>query len=137
HHEHDRELPEGRDVQRLVEGALLGGAVAEEAEYHLPLPADLSGVGRAGRVRDALADDARGAEEATARVGEVHRAAVALAETARTAVDLGHHRLRVGAERERVAVAAVRREQLVVAAEGGNGTDDRRLRAVGEMGVPA
>ena len=70
-------------------------------------------------------------------VGEVHRAADALAEAVLAAVDLGHHRLRVGAARDRVAVAAVGREELVVGAERRDRPDDRRLGAVGEMRVAA
>ena len=70
-------------------------------------------------------------------VGEVHRAADALAEAVLAAVDLGHHRLRVGAARQRIAVAAVGREELVVGAERGHRPDDRRLGAVREMRVTA
>ena len=137
HHEDDRQLPQRGDVERLVERALLRGAVAEEREHDLALAADLRGVGGAGRVRDALRDDARGAEEAALDVGQVHRAAVALAEPGLAAVDLGHHRLRVGAEHERVAVAAVGREHLVVGLERRERADDRGLRPVGEVGVAA
>ena len=72
-----------------------------------------------------------------ADVGQVHRAAVALADPGLLAVDLGHQRLRVGPERDRVAVAAVGRRQLVVGAERGERADDRRLRAVREVRVPA
>ena len=137
HHEHDRELPERRDVQRLVECALLRGAVAEEAEHDLALAADLGGPGRAGRVRDPLADDPRCPEEAAGGVDEVHRAAVAAAEPVLAAVDLGHHRLRVGAERDRVAVTAVRRQHLVVGVQRRQRADDRRLGPVGEVRVAA
>ena len=137
HHEHDRELPERRDVQRLVECALLRGAVAEEAEHDLALAADLGGPGRAGRVRDPLADDPGGPEEAALRVDQVHRAAVAAAEPVLAAVDLGHHRLRVGAERDRVAVTAVRRQHLVVGVQRRQRADDRRLGPVGEVRVAA
>ena len=82
-------------------------------------------------------DDARGAEEAVGDVGQVHRAADALAEPVPAAVDLGHHRLRVGAARDRVAVAAVGREELVVRPERRDRADDRRLGAVGEVRVAA
>ena len=88
-------------------------------------------------MRDALADDARGPEEAALDVRQVHRAAVALADPRLAAVDLRHHRLRVGAERDRVAVAAVRRRELVVGPQRGERADDGRLGAVGEMRVAA
>ena len=70
-------------------------------------------------------------------VGEVHRAADALAEPVLAPVDLGHHRLGVRAARERIAVAAVGREELVVGTERRDRADDRRLGAVGEMRVAA
>ena len=114
HHEHDRELPQRRDVQRLGERALLGGAVAEEAEDDLALAADLRRPGGAGRVRDA-----RRRRSPTCRGSRSRRRSGASSRRCpcrgrRCAVDLGHHRLRVGAARDRVAVAAVRREELVV-----------------------
>ena len=131
------QLPQRGDVERLRERALLGGAVAEEAQHDLPLLADLRRPGRAGRMRDPGRDDARGAEEAVGDVGQVHRAADALAEAVLAAVDLGHHRLGVGPARDGVAVAAVGREELVVGPERRDRADDRRLGAVGEMRVPA
>ena len=135
HHEHDRQLPERSDVERLRERALLGSAVAEEAEDDLALLADLRRPGGAGGVRDSRPDDPRGAEEAVRDVGQVHRAADALAYTVAAPVDLGHHRVHVGAAHDRVAVAAVRREELVFGAERRDRADDRRLGAVGEVRV--
>ena len=138
HHEHDRELPQRGDVQRLEERALLRRAVAEEAEHHLALAADLRAPrrrrSRAGCRRPTMPDVPRKPFETSV---EVHRAADALADPVLAAVDLRHHRLRVGAARDRVAVAAVGREELVVGAEGRDRADDRRLGAVGEVRVTA
>src|SRR5262245_10428366 len=86
---------------------------------------------------DALSDDARGAEETALDVGQVHGAAVALADPGLAPVDLGHERLRVRPEGDWVAVAAVRRRELVVRSQGGERSDDGRLRPVREMRVPA
>src|SRR5262245_18949965 len=86
---------------------------------------------------DALSDDARGAEEAALDVGQVHGAAVALADPGLAPVDLRHERLRVRPERDRVAVAAVRRRELVVRSQRGERSDDRRLRPVREMRMAA
>src|SRR5205823_13850018 len=88
HHVDDRKLPERRDVQRLRERALFGGAVAEEAEDDLTLLANLRRPRGAGCVRDAGGDDPRRAEEAVRGVGEVHRTADPLAEAVLAAVDL-------------------------------------------------
>jgi hypothetical protein len=135
HHVDDRQLPQRRDVERLVERALLGRAVAEEAQHHLALPGDLRGVGGPGRLRYPLPHDAGGAEEAPRHVGEVHRPAVAPAQSGPLAEDLGHHRIGIRAEDDRVAVAAVGGEDLVAGPQGGQGPDDRRLSAIGQMRV--
>ena len=137
HHEDDGQLPQRRQVERFVERALLGGAVAEERKDDLALPADLRRPGGAGGLGDALPDDPRGAEEAALGVGEVHRAAESLAQPGRATVDLGHHRLRRRAEDDRVAVTAVGRQDLVAGAQRGERADDRGLRAVGEVRVAA
>jgi hypothetical protein len=83
------------------------------------------------------ADDPRRSEEAVRDVRQVHRAPEPLAEAIPAPVDLGHHRLRVGAASDRVPVAAVRGEELVVRPEGRDRADDRRLGPVREMRVPA
>ncbi len=67
----------------------------------------------------------------------MHRASEAVAEAVPASVDLGHDRLRIGPAGDRVAVAAVRREELVVGAERRDRADDRRLRTVREVRVPA
>ena len=120
-----------------MERALLGGAVAEEAQDDLVLLAQLRGPRGAGGLGDALADDPRRAQEAALGIGQVHRAAVAAAQPVPAAVDLGHDRLRVGAEHDRVAVAAVGGHQLVVGLERRQRADDRGLGAVGQVRVAA
>ena len=62
---------------------------------------------RAGRDAHAAADDAVRAEDAGVDVGDVHRAALALAVAGRLAEQLGHHQRRVAALGDAVAVAAV------------------------------
>ena len=96
-----------------MERTLFRCAVAEEAEDHLALLADLRGERDTRRLRDPLADDPGGAEEAAARVAQVHRTAVATAQAVLAPVDLGHDRLRVGSEGDRIAVAAIGRHQLI------------------------
>src|SRR5205814_2013927 len=123
------------EVERLVERTLLRGAVAEEAQDDLALLSDLRREGDACRLGDALTDDSGRAEEPAARVEEVHRAAVAAAQTVLAAVDLGHDRLRVRPERDRIAVTAVGRHQLVAGLYRGERADDRCLGPVGQVGV--
>ena len=118
-----------------MERALLGGAVAEEGQNHLTFVAELSRERDARGLGDALTDDAARAEEPALGVDQVHRAAVAATQPILPAVDLGHDRLGVGAERDRVAVAPIRRHHLVARFHRRQRPDDRRLGAVGEVGV--
>ena len=61
----------------------------------------------ADRDRDAAGDDAVGAEHADREVGDVHRAALALAVAVDPSEQLGHHAADVAAFRDAMAVAAM------------------------------
>jgi hypothetical protein len=87
----------------------------------------------AGGDRDAGADHAVGAEHADAEIGDVHRAALALAGAARLAVELGHHGAGVGALGDGVAVAAMGRDEVVARREMGADAGGDRLLADREM----
>ena len=79
-----------------------------------PHPAvDLGGQRRAHRDRRAGADDAVGAEHALVDIGDVHRAALALAQAVLAAPDLLHHPVHVAALGEAMAVAAMGGDDLV------------------------
>ena len=110
----DRQLPERGDVQGLVEGALVDGAVAEEAEHHLLGLAQADRVAHARRHRQVAAHDAVPAEVAGGDVVEVHAAALAAADAPDLPAQLGHQRPGVGAAGERVAVVAVGGDEVVV-----------------------
>ena len=112
-----RQLPDRREVQRLVERALVRRAVAEERDRDLIGAELLRGERRAGRDRDAAADDAVRAEVALRGVGDVHRAAAASAVAGLAAEQLREHPAEVGALRDAVAVAAVGRGDPVVVAQ--------------------
>ena len=94
--EHDRQLPERREVERLVELALGRRALAEEARGHArPLlhrvgQREADGHGQAG------GDDREAAVEVPLGVEEVHRPAAAAAAAVRLAEELGHERARRG-----------------------------------------
>jgi hypothetical protein len=136
-HVDDRQFPQRGHVQRFGKRALLGRAVAEEAQHHLPLPADLRRVRGAGRLRDALPDDPGRTEEPALGIGQVHRAAVTAAQPGGPPVDLGHHGVRIAAEDQGIAVTSVGGHHLVTRMERGQRPDDRRLRPVGQVGVAA
>ena len=65
--------------------------------------------------------------------GDVHRAALALADPALAAQQLGQDRVRRGAAGQRVRVAAVGADRVVVRAEHGRGADRHRLLAEPQM----
>ena len=81
--EDDRRLPDRGHVERLVEGADVRRAVAEEADRDLAGLAVLRGPRRPQRDRQVGADDRVRAHRAVLDAGQVHRAALA-AEQARS-----------------------------------------------------
>jgi hypothetical protein len=125
--EDDRQRPGRREVHRLVGRALPGGAVAEEGEHGLAGVAELRGEGGAGRVWQACADDPVAAENLQLEVGDVHRAAEALAVARPLAEHLGHHPAEIGAGRDQVAVRPVVAHDVVGLAHHPAGPDGDRL----------
>ena len=120
-----------------MEGALVDGAVAEEAERDVGRLAKGCGQRRARGEAEAAADDAVGAQHAEREVGDVHRAAAAGAGAGRLAVELGHHRADADALGDGVAVAAVGRGDQVARFERGAAAGRHRFLAdigMGEAG---
>ena len=99
--------PELRQVERLVEGAGVRRAVAEERDRHPRLLAQLECEPGADDRTQAAADHRVRAEVAALDVVEVHRAAVAVRAALHLPVELGHDGVRVRAPREGVAVRAM------------------------------
>ena len=128
-HEDDRQLPEGGEVERLAERALVGGAVAEHAQRDLVEALVVGGERHAGGERQVAADDPVAAHEAVLEVEHVHRAAAAVRDAVLAAEQLGHHAVGIGPAGQRVAVRAVGRDQVVLVAQRAAGADDRRLLA--------
>ena len=118
-HVDDGQLPEAGHVERLVEGAGVHDRLAHEADAHLIAAAVLDGEADAGGERDVPADDAVAAEEVHAAVEHVHRAALAVRAAVDAAEQLGHHGARRDAAHERLAVVAVRGDDVVVGPQRG------------------
>ena len=131
--EYDRHLPELGEVHRLVEGADVGRAVAEERDRDARLAAHLEGERRADHGRQAAADDGVRAHVAAGDVVEVHRAAVAVRAALDLAVQLGHHLVRRRPVGEHVPVRAVGRADHVVLLERAADADGDRLLADARM----
>jgi hypothetical protein len=118
-----------RERESLGKAADRGRALAEEALRDALVAAVLRRHRRAGRDRYVAADDAVPAEEVLALVEDVHRAAEALHAPGLLAVELGHDRARRRALGVRVAVLAVRRDDVVLGLERGDRANAHRLLA--------
>ncbi len=112
-HVDHRQLPQLGHVEGLVDLALVGGAVAEIGEGDVAVAAVAVGERQAGAERHLRADDAVAAVEVLLLGEHVHRAALALAEAAAAAGQLGHDALGVEAAGQHVAVVAVGGDGLV------------------------
>ena len=131
--EHHRQFPDGRQVQGFGGGALVGTSVTEEAGGGLARTPDTAREpGAAGQWRTAT-DDAVGTEHAAIDIGDVHRAALALAATGRFAADLGHHPVDLHALGNAVSVAAVGAGDEVVVVQVGAHPDGDRFFSGVEM----
>ena len=128
-HEEHRKVEDARPVQAFEEGTAVDRAVAEDAGDDARAAEQLHPVRRARRNLDVGADHAVRAEHPDAEVGDVHRPALAAAAPALAAEQLAHHRLRVRALDQRMAVSAVGGEQQIVALEVGADARGARLLA--------
>ena len=128
-HEDDGQAPQRREVHRLAERSLVGGTVAELADRRVVVAQVVGGEAEARRDRQVAADDPVAAHEAPRQVEHVHRAAAAVAEAVDAAEQLGHDLPRRGAARDRLAVRAVGRDQVVGVAHRAHRSDHRGLFA--------
>ena len=134
---HDRQLENLREVERLVEGADVGGAIAEHAEDHIFGLAIPDSPATTGGERKVAADDPVAAHEAQPGVEHVHRSAATVRGARLFSEELGHHRLGVDAASDGVAMLSVAGEDVVVGLEGLDAPDHCRLLAQVEVAVAA
>ena len=132
--EDHRQLPHRSQVERFVEDALVGGAVAEEGDRHLVSPLQLGGEAGAGGERHGRAYDAVRAHDVELHVGDVHGAAEALAIAGLAAHQLRHHAVDARTLGDAVAVAAVVGGDDVVVAQRRADAGGDRLLALVAMG---
>ena len=90
-----------------MEGADIGGAVAEEADRDVLLPLVLRAPGRAAGDRQMRADDGVGAHHAVLDRGQMHRAALAAHQAVVALHQFAQHLRDRHAARQRVGVAAI------------------------------
>ena len=116
--EDDGQLPDGGEIERLVECADVGGAVAEEADRDILFAEILRAPGRAAGDRQMRADDGVGAEHVVLDRGQMHRAALAAHEPDVAQHQLAEHAFHRGAARQGVSVSAIGAEGFVALAHG-------------------
>ena len=129
-----RQLPQGGEVEALVERTSVGGAVAEEAHRDPSLLLPLRGEAETGRVAHPAAHDGA-AEEVVRRVHPLHRAAETVARPAHPAEHLAEDGLHCRALGQRVALRPVRGDDVVVGPK--RGRDPRGNGLLTHVGVEA
>ena len=112
-----------------MERAGVRRAIAEKRDRDRALALHLRRQTRASDDRDPAGDNAVGAEHADRKIGDMHRAALALAIAGLSAVELGHHAVEVGALGDAVAMAAMGRNDPVALAKRRTDADRDRLLA--------
>ena len=128
-HEEDRQLPDRREVERLVEVALAGRAVPGEGGGHAPVALQLRGEGEAAGHRQHRAEVADHPHDALLERAEVEGAVAALGEAALAAEELAEQPRQVEVPPGEDAEVAVHREDVVVGLERGDDTGGDRLLA--------
>ncbi len=127
--EDHRQLPHHGEVQRLVEGADIGGAVAEEADRDVLLALVLRAPGSAAGDRQMRADDGVGAHDAVFDGSQMHRAAFAAHQPVVALHQFAEHLLERHAARQRMGVAAIGAERQIARLHGGGAAGGDRLLA--------
>jgi hypothetical protein len=131
--EHDRQAPDRCQVDRLVEGALCHGAVAEEGDRDTAVVAQPARRGRPDRDGEPGPDDAVRAEDAQRGIRDVHRPASTAVGAGVLRHQLGEHRLGGEALGQAVPVAAMGRGDDVGGVQRPAGADRRGLLAGREV----
>jgi hypothetical protein len=130
--EHRGQLEHPREVEALVEVALVARPVAEERHGH---PAGALGrEGGPGGRRDAASHDAEAADQPVLEVDHVHRSRSSAADAGGAAEHLRGKRLRVGALGERVPVSPVGAGHVIMGLEREADADRHGLLARRQVG---
>mmetsp|Transcript_22786 Transcript_22786/g.58407 ORF Transcript_22786/g.58407 Transcript_22786/m.58407 type:complete len:416 (+) Transcript_22786:91-1338(+) len=130
-HKDDGQVPQARNVERLVLLALVGRAIAVHGERNVPLLHVLVLEGQAGAERDLRAHDAAAAVEVVLLLVHVHRAADALGRAGVAPEELRYDLVHGAAAPDVRAVVAVRGDDGVLVGDGGlHALDDGLLPVV-------
>ena len=137
----ERHFPQRRHVKRFEERAFAGSAVAEEGDHDAAVLAELVAQCEAGGDRDMGRNNRVVAPKLLAHVAEVHRSAAPAATASFLAQQFRHEGFDIQPLRDRVPMAAIRREDLVGGFHGRCGAHangflaDARMRAAAEQSL--
>ena len=121
------ELPDGCQVQRAMKSSLVRGPVSKEAHRH-PVPSfHLGRQGRSRRYGQTSPHDAVGPQHTHAEVGDMHRAAFAVAVTVAAPEQLRHHQLDIRTLGDGMPVTPMGAGDPVLPAQGGAHPHGHRL----------
>src|SRR5262249_5653990 len=123
------QLPGRGDVEPPVERTRIRCPLSEERDGHSPLSIHLRGKTRPGDDGQPARDNSIRPEHTDLEVRDMHRSALALAVAGLPTVQLGHHAVQIGALRDAMAMAAMRRDDAVGAGERAAHADRNRLLA--------
>src|SRR5712692_9234966 len=126
-------VPNGSQIQGLVEGTDVGGSVAEERYRDTTILVKLCASGQAYGNRDAGPDNGKAAIEPKRGVGEMHRATFAMVATRGSTHDLRKSLLGCHPSGQHVAVSPVRVRRVVAWPHGGGDSDRHRLLALAKV----
>ena len=133
----DRQLPHGGEVERLVEIAVVGRAIAHKGEHHFVAAAVLRLQRDARGQRQMPADNGEAAPEVVFAAGQMHRTALAAADARALAHHLRHQGGGRDAARQRDAVITIGCDDVIALVDGGQRAHAHRLLAAVEMQVDA
>ncbi len=106
-HENNRQLPDGSEIHALVDSALSGRAVPEEADADGAISLEFGAERRAHGQRYPSPNDTVRPKHSFCEICNVHRTALTFAKTGVLAKYLGHHPGRIDPFCDAVAVASV------------------------------
>ena len=131
--EDHRQLPHRGEIERLVEGADIGGAVAEEAGRDVLGALVLRAPGGAAGDRQMRADDGIGAHDAVLDRGQMHGAALAAHQPVVALHQFAQHLLDGDAAGQSMGMTAIGAERQIARLHGAGKAGRHRLLAEREM----
>jgi hypothetical protein len=131
--EDHRQLPHHGEIQRFVEGADIGGAVAEEADRNVLLSLVLRAPSRPAGDRQMRADNGVGAHHAVIHRRQMHRAALAAHQPIVALHQLAKHLFDRHAAGQRMRVATIGTKRQIAGLHGGGAAGGDRFLAERQM----